>query len=50
MPYTIRKLPNKNKYKVTDTETKRIISKGTTKKKAESQVKLLNAIHHNFLN
>tara|TARA_B100001094_G_scaffold325836_1_gene380860 strand:- start:1941 stop:2099 length:159 start_codon:yes stop_codon:yes gene_type:complete len=40
MPYKITKLKN-NKYQVKNTENNKIASKGTTKTKAEKQVKLL---------
>lgn len=43
-PIKIRKLPNKNKYRVYD--GKRIVAKSTTKKKAESQARLLRGIAH----
>jgi hypothetical protein len=41
MPYTIRKLPNQNLYKVYNTETKSIHSYATTLENANKQVKLL---------
>jgi hypothetical protein len=41
MPYKIRKLNNQDLYKVTNTETGEIISKGTTLDKAKSQLRLL---------
>ncbi len=44
MPYTIRKLPNKRFYRVTNTRTGDIRARRTTKKKAEAQVRLLNSI------
>ena len=44
MPYKIRKLPNKNLYKVVDIETGEIMSKGTSLENAEKQVKFLYAI------
>lgn len=46
MPYKIRKLPNKNKYRVYNVETKEVFAKGTTKDKAEKQVRYLNYIKH----
>ena len=46
MPYTIRKLPKKDLYRVTSTKTGRVASKGTTKKKAQAQVKLLYALNN----
>jgi len=45
MPFEIRKL-NNNKFQVYNVETGRITSKGTTKKKAQLQLKLLNHLHH----
>ena len=44
MPFTIRKLPNSNKYRVTNKKTGVVHSKATTKKKAEAQVRLMLAI------
>lgn len=41
MPYAIRKIRNQNKYKVINTETKEVHAKGTTKPKAEAQVRIL---------
>jgi len=43
MPYTIKKLPS-GKYKVTNKTTKKVIAKGTTKTKAQNQVKLINML------
>jgi hypothetical protein len=43
MPYLIRKLPNKNRYKVTNKETGRVIAYNTTLKKAKAQVRLLQS-------
>ncbi len=48
MPYQIRKLPNRNCFRVKNTETGRIYSECTSRKKAEAQVKLLRAIDHGF--
>ena len=45
MPYTIRKLPHKNKYRVYVRYGKpnmKIIAKSTTLKKAKAQVRYLN--------
>jgi len=47
MPYEIKKLID-NKYKVVNKVTKDVKSYGTTKAKAERQVRLLNAIDHGF--
>lgn len=49
MPYKIRKLPNKEVYRVYNTETGEIKAKGTTMEKARSMIRLLNAIHHGFI-
>lgn len=46
MPYTIRKLPNKSCYRVTNRRTKRVYAKCTTKTRAKKQVRLLNAIEY----
>jgi len=48
MPYKIRKLPNKEKYRVYNSETKEIKAYGTSLKNAKSMVRLLNAINHGF--
>lgn len=42
MPYAIRKIRNQNKYKVINTQTQEVHAKGTTKPKAEAQVRILN--------
>ena len=41
MPYGIRKLPSKKLYRVFNKKTKRVYSKGTTKKNAKKQIRLL---------
>ena len=46
MPYTIRKLPNKNLYRVRNPTTGRVFSKGTTLEKARKQVRMLNFINN----
>lgn len=43
MPAKMRKLPNKRLWRVTDSKGK-VHAKGTTKKKAEAQVRLLNSL------
>lgn len=48
MPYNIRKLPNKNLYRVYNMETKEIKAKSTTLEKAKAMIRLLNAINHGF--
>ena len=42
MPYAIRKLPNKNLYKVYNKDTKTVYSHAATKENAQKQVKLLH--------
>lgn len=42
MPYSIRKLPGKNLYRVRKIKNGQIMSKGTTLKKAKAQIRLLN--------
>ena len=50
MPYTIRKVPNKSCYRVTNRKTRRVFAKCTTKARAKKQVRLLNAIEYgNFV-
>ena len=45
MPYQLIKLPT-GKYRVINTETKKVHSDSTTKEKAQSQLRLLNAIEY----
>lgn len=47
MPYTIRKVPNKKCYRVTNKQTKKVLAKCTTMEKAKKQLRLLNAIDNN---
>lgn len=44
MPYKLRKIRNKDLYKVYNTETKKIHSKGTSLDKAKAQIRLLNQL------
>ena len=44
MPNIMRKIRNKNLYKVYNVDTKRIHSKGTTYENAKKQLNLLNRI------
>lgn len=44
MPYAVRKIRNKDLYKVVNTKTGKVHSSGTTKDKAKAQVKLLETI------
>jgi hypothetical protein len=48
MPYSIRKLPGQDLYRVRNTETGDIKANATTKKKAEAMVRLLNAVNHGW--
>ena len=41
MPYTIRKLPKKNVYRVYNSKTKRVHAYGTTLEKAKKQIRFL---------
>ena len=45
MPYSIRKLPGKNKYRVRQMNTGKIVAKGTTLDKAKAQIRFLNVLH-----
>ena len=47
MPYTIRKVRNKNCYSVRTTKSKKLKAKCTTKEKAKKQVRLLTALEVN---
>lgn len=49
MPYTIRKMPNRECYRVRNLDTGRVMSSCTTRAKAEAQVRLLNAIDHGYV-
>lgn len=44
MPYTIRKLPNKYRYKVYNSISGKVHAKNTTLKKAKRQVALLTKL------
>jgi hypothetical protein len=47
MPYSIRKVPKKSCYRVTNKRSKRVLAKCTTMKKAKKQIRLLTAIDMN---
>lgn len=47
MPYTIRKIPNKDCYKVYNRKSKKVFSKCSTKENAIKQLRLLRAIQFN---
>ena len=49
MPFQIRKLPNKNLYKVYNKITKEVYSKGTTLDNAKSQIRLLHLLEKGAL-
>jgi len=49
MPYKIRKLPNKELYRVFNSETKEIKAKETTLQKAKAMIRLLNAVNHGWI-
>jgi len=44
MPITVRKLPNKQLYRVTNTKTGKVHANATTKANATKQARLLNAL------
>lgn len=46
MPFAIRKVPNKNCYRIRNTETGRIHSKCSTLENAKSQLRLLRGIEY----
>jgi hypothetical protein len=46
MPYTLRKVPNKKCYRVTNKKSRRIMAKCTTKTKANKQLRLLRALEY----
>jgi hypothetical protein len=45
-PYVLRKLPNKQEWKVTNKETGKVHAMHTSLDKAKAQIRLLNAINH----
>ena len=45
MPYAIRKVRNKDKYRVINLDTGKIYAKQTTKEKAMKQLSLLNSLY-----
>lgn len=46
MPYKIRKLAKSKKYKVYNSKTKKVYSRGTSLKKAKAQIRFLNMIEN----
>ena len=47
MPYSLRKVPNKRCFRVTNSRSKRVMSKCTSKTRANKQLRLLRAIENN---
>lgn len=47
MPYAVRKMPNRNCYKVYNKNTKKVFSKCTSIEKAQKQLRLLRGINNN---
>ena len=47
MPYSIRKVPNKACYRVSNKKTKKVFAKCSSKNNAEKQMRLLRAIENN---
>lgn len=47
MPYAVRKVRNKNCFRVYNVVSKRTFSKCTTMEQAKKQLRLLQAIHYN---
>jgi len=47
MPYSIRKVPNKRCYRVTNRKSKKVMAKCTSKDNAKKQVRLLLGIENN---
>ena len=48
MPYVIRKIRASGLYKVINTKTKKVHADGTTKEKAEAQVRLLESLESRY--
>jgi len=46
MPYVMRKLPNKELYRVSNKETGEVHCKSCTKDNAKKQIRLLNYVEH----
>ena len=47
MPYSTRKVANRNCYRVYNTKSKRVFAKCTSMKKAKKQLQLLRAVQNN---
>jgi len=47
MPYTVRKMPKRNCYKVFNKNTKKVFAKCTSRVKSQKQLRLLRGIKYN---
>lgn len=47
MPYSLRKVPRRNCYRVTNTKTNKVRAKCTSKAKAKKQMRLMYALESN---
>jgi hypothetical protein len=47
MPYSIRKVPKKACFRVSNRKTKRVFARCTSKTRAQKQVRLLRALENN---
>lgn len=47
MPYAIRKMPNRNCYKVFNKNTKKVFSRCTSMEMAQKQLRLLRGLQNN---
>lgn len=47
MPYSIRKVPRRRCYRVTNRKSKKVMAKCTSKEKAKKQVRLLLGLENN---
>lgn len=45
MPYKIRKLPNQNRYRITNAHNGKVVAKSTTKDKADKMLRLLGMLY-----
>ena len=45
MPYTLRKLPRKQCYRVYNKDTKKVFAKCSSKGNAQKQIRLLHTLH-----
>ena len=47
MPYSIRKVPKKSCFRVSNRQSKHVFARCTSKKRAQKQVRLLRALEYN---